>query len=203
MNIAQPINGALRRIPTWPVYLLGVAPIFWFFWLGATGGLGPEPIRALELELGRTGLKFLLATLAITPLRRFAGINLLKFRRALGLLSFIYIAVHLAVWLLLDVQDPAAIWKDIVKRPYITIGMVGFALMIPLAITSNTLSLRRLGALRWRSLHKLTYAVVLLGAVHFVMVRKGWQIEPLIYLAIAVALLALRYRRQSRARAVA
>ena len=203
MSLSQSLNGFLRRLPTWPVYLLGVVPIGWFFYLGFTGGLGPEPIRALELKLGQTGLKFLIATLAVTPLRKFASINLLKFRRALGLLSFIYIAVHLAVWLFLDLQDVGAIWKDILKRPYITIGMAGFALMIPLALTSNNWSLRRMGAAAWRNLHKLTYAVVLLGAVHFVMVRKGWQIEPLIYLAVAVALLALRYRRRPAARAVA
>ena len=203
MSLSQRLNGLLRRVPTWPVYLLGVVPIVWFFYLGFTGGLGPEPIRALELELGRTGLKFLVATLAVTPLRRLASINLLKFRRALGLLSFVYITVHLAVWLFLDVQDVGAIWKDILKRPYITIGMAGFALMIPLALTSNNWSLRRMGAAAWRNLHRLTYAVVLLGAVHFVMVRKGWQLEPLIYLAVAVALLALRYRRRAAARALA
>ena len=203
MSLSQRLNGLLRRVPTWPVYLLGVVPIVWFFYLGFTGGLGPEPIRALELELGRTGLKFLVATLAVTPLRRLASINLLKFRRALGLLSFVYITVHLAVWLFLDVQDVGAIWKDILKRPYITIGMAGFALMIPLALTSNNWSLRRMGAAAWRNLHRLTYAVVLLGAAHFVMVRKGWQLEPLIYLAVIVGLLALRYRRRAAARAVA
>ena len=203
MTLSQTINGQLRRVPTWPVYIVGVLPIFWFFYLGFTGGLGPEPIRALELELGRTGLKILIAVLAVTPLRKFTGISLLKFRRALGLLVFIYIAVHLAVWLFLDVQDGALIWKDIVKRPYITIGMAGMALMVPLALTSNNISMRKLGAATWRNLHKLTYLVAILGGVHFVMLRKGWQAQPLLYLLIIVALLALRYKRKLRARAVA
>ncbi len=203
MTLSQTINGQLRRVPTWLVYIVGVLPIFWFFYLGLTGGLGPEPIRALELELGRTGLKILIAVLAVTPLRKFTGISLLKFRRALGLLVFIYIAVHLAVWLFLDVQDGALIWKDIVKRPYITIGMAGMALMLPLALTSNNISMRKLGAATWRNLHKLTYLVAILGGVHFVMLRKGWQAQPLLYLLIIVVLLALRYRRRARARAVA
>ena len=195
MTASQTINGQLRRVPTWLVYLAGVFPVVWFFYLGFTGGLGPEPIKALEQELGRLSLQVLIAVLAVTPLRKYTGISLLKFRRALGLLVFFYVVVHLAVWLFLDVQVWSAIWKDIVKRPYITIGMAGLLLMVPLAITSNNLSMRKLGAATWRKLHKLTYVVAVLGAVHFVMLRKGWQVEPLIYLTIIALLLATRYVR--------
>ncbi len=131
----------------------------------------------------------------ITPLRVWAGINLIRFRRAVGLLAFYYISAHLLAWLLLDIRDPARIWADIVKRPYITIGMLGFLTLVPLAITSNNASIRKLGA-RWRKLHWLVYAAVPLGAVHFVMLRKGWQIEPLVYLAIVAALLAVRLMRK-------
>jgi methionine sulfoxide reductase heme-binding subunit len=191
MTVTQHINNALRRVPVWLVYIVGVLPIFWFFYLGLTGGLGPEPIRSLEQELGRFGLKLLIAVLAVTPLRKFFGINLIKFRRALGLLVFIFITVHLMVWLFLDVQVWGQIWADLVKRPYITIGMAGLLLMLPLAFTSNNISMRKLGPLAWRKLHKLTYLVAILGGVHFVMLRKGWQIEPLFYLLIiAVALIA-------------
>lgn len=191
---AQAINGALRRLPTWPLYLLGALPPLWFLWLGATGGLGPEPIKELEHRLGELGLQALIAALAVTPLRRFTGISLLKFRRAIGLLAFYYIACHLLVWLVLDVQIPAQIWADIVKRPYITIGMAGFLLLVPLALTSTDRALRRLGALRWRRLHMLAYPATVLGAVHFVMLVKGWQVEPLVYLAVILALLAARIR---------
>lgn len=189
--LAERVNTAVRRVPVWLVYVLGLLPAPWFLYLGLTGGLGVEPIKALEHELGLLALQLLVTGLAITPLRRFAGVNLIRFRRAVGVLAFTYVALHLLVWLVLDVQSPARIWADIVKRPYITIGMVGFLLMLPLALTSNNWSVRRLGP-RWRQLHKLTYIVVILGAVHFVMLSKGFQLEPLAYLAAMLILLALR-----------
>lgn len=191
--IVERLNTGLRRVPPWAIYLLAVAHVCWLFWQGATGGLGVEPIKALEHALGETGLKLLIVVLAITPLRRFAGINAIRLRRALGLAAFMYITVHLAVWLILDLQSLDRVWADIVKRPYITIGMLGFILMLPLAVTSNDWSVRRLGP-RWRRLHRLTYFAVVLGALHFVMLVKGFQIEPLIYLAIILLLLALRTR---------
>jgi len=194
MTVTRYINNALRLIPVWLVYLVGVLPIFWFFYQGLTGGLGPEPIRALEQELGRFGLKLLIVVLAVTPLRKLFGINLIKFRRALGLLVFIFITVHLMVWLFLDVQVWGRIWADLVKRPFITIGMAGLLLMLPLAVTSNNISMRKLGPLAWRKLHKLTYLVAILGGVHFVILRKGWQIEPLFYLLIIVVVLATRIK---------
>lgn len=194
----QSINGRLRSIPTWPLYVAGALPGIWWFYLGLTGGLGAEPIKELEHRLGEAGLVFLIATLAVTPLRRFTGIALIKFRRALGLIAFFYILTHLLVWLLLDVQVLSAIWKDILKRPYITIGMAGFLLLIPLALTSNNWSIRRMGALRWKRLHQLSYVAVILGGVHFVMLRKGWQIEPLLYLGAAVLVLALRLRLRGK-----
>jgi sulfoxide reductase heme-binding subunit YedZ len=189
--LAERVNSAVRRVPVWLIYVAGLLPAPWFLYLGLTGGLGVEPIKALEHELGLFALQLLVAGLAITPLRRFAGVNLIRFRRAVGVLAFTYVALHLLVWLVLDVQDPARIWADIVKRPYITIGMVGFVLLLPLAMTSNNWSVRRLGP-NWRQLHKLTYIVVLLGAVHFVMLSKGFQLEPLAYLAAILILLALR-----------
>ena len=193
MSLSASINSALRKVPTWPLYAIGALPPFWYLYLGFTGGLGVEPISELEHRLGILGLQFLLAGLAITPLRRFAGLNLIRFRRAVGLLAFYYISMHLLAWLVLDIRDPGRIWEDILKRPYITIGMIGFVALVPLAVTSNNKSIRRLGK-RWRQIHWLVYPAVVLGAVHFVMLRKGWQIEPLVYLAIALVLLAMRIR---------
>jgi methionine sulfoxide reductase heme-binding subunit len=192
------LNRLLKRAPAWPLYMLCAAHVFWLFYLGLTGGLGVEPIKALEHAYGEAGLKLLVVTLAVTPLRRFSGVNLLKFRRALGLCSFFYIAGHLSVWLVLDVQQVGQIWADIVKRPYITVGMAGFALLLPLALTSNNASIRRMGAASWRKLHKLTYLAAILGAVHYVMLVKGFQIEPIVYLAVILGLIGSRFIERQR-----
>lgn len=185
------LNRLVRWVPVSALYIAGALPPFVLFYMAATGRLGVEPIEALEHELGALGLKLLIATLTITPLRWFVGLNLLRFRRALGLLTFYYICCHLLVWLFLDVQIAGQIWADIIKRPYITIGMAAWVLMIPLAVTSNNRSVRVLGP-RWRQLHRLTYGAAILGAIHFVMLRKGFQLEPLIYLAVILVLLGLR-----------
>lgn len=193
------INRYARKLPTWVVYCIGLAPIPYLFWQGWTGGLGADPVKALEHAYGEWALKLLIAGLAITPLRRFVGINLLKFRRALGLLAFAYVVAHLLVWAVLDVQTLGRVWADIVKRPYVTIGMAAFVLMLPLALTSNNASVRRLGP-AWRRLHRLTYAVALLGVAHFTLLVKGFPVEPLIYLAVVALLLGLRLRVPRRVR---
>lgn len=187
----QRLNQTLRRIPVWVVYLLGTIPAPWLFYLGMTGGLGVEPIEALEHQFGELALQLLIFGLAISPLRRFAGVNLMKFRRAIGVLTYSYVTLHLLVWLVLDVQVPSEIWADIVKRPYITVGMSAFVLMLPLAVTSNNWSVRRLGP-RWRQLHRLVFPVAILGGLHYLMLAKGFQIEPLIYLLVITGLLLLR-----------
>ncbi|SFO32672.1 sulfoxide reductase heme-binding subunit YedZ [Roseovarius lutimaris] len=199
-GLVDQINSFARRMPTWAVYLLLGAPSVWLFYRGLTGGLGIEPIKALEHELGGIALQLLIAGLCITPLRRLLGVNLIKFRRALGLLTFYYVCLHLLVWLVLDVQIPAQIWADIVKRPYVTIGFSAFLLLVPLAATSNNWSVRKLGS-KWRQLHKLTYLAAILGAVHFIWLVKGFQIEPLVYLAVILGLLALRLRPARRKQA--
>lgn len=189
---ARQINSALRRVPAGAVYLLGVIPALWFFYLGMTGGLGVEPIRELELRLGRVAIKLLVLVLAVTPLRNATGINLLKFRRAFGLLLFFYVVLHLLVWLFLDVGIWSQIWGDIVKRPFVTIGMAALLLMVPLALTSNDWAIRRLGAMRWKRLHRLTYVAAVLGALHFVILVKGFRLDTWVYLAVILGLLALR-----------
>lgn len=197
-TLSDQINQVIRRVPTWPVYMIAALPPVWLLYSGLTGGLGADPVKALEREMGELGLKLLIASLLVTPMRRFAGINLLRFRRALGLIAFFYIALHLLVWLVLDVQIPSQIIADILKRPYVTVGMAGFALLVPLALTSNNWSIRKLGR-RWQNLHKLVYPAILLGAVHFVMLVKGWQVEPLVYLGLCVVLVGLRYLPRRRA----
>ncbi|MCB1366069.1 MAG: protein-methionine-sulfoxide reductase heme-binding subunit MsrQ [Rhodobacteraceae bacterium] len=191
------LNAQLRRLPVWALYAAGGAWPAILLYMGATGGLGVEPITALEHELGKSALNLLVFGLAITPLRRFFGLNLMRFRRAIGVIAFAYVGFHLLVWLVLDVQSPALIWADIVKRPYVTVGMAGFLLLSPLAATSNNWSVRRLGAAAWRRLHRLVYPAVLVAALHFMILVKGFPVEPLIYLAVIVVLLLLRLDRRA------
>lgn len=192
MTLVDQINAATRRIPAWPLYGLAVIPVVWVFYAGITGQLGVDPAKAIEHRMGLWSLWLLIAGLTITPLARFTGVRLTKYRRAIGVTTFFYVLVHLLVWLVLDVQILSEIWKDILKRPYITIGMVAFALLVPLALTSNNWSIRKLGAKTWQRLHKLTYGIAILGAVHFVMLVKGWQLEPFLYLTAILVLLGLR-----------
>ena len=185
------INGFARKVPTWAVYIVYLVPVPVLLYQGMTGGLGREPINALERELGEIALQLLIIGLCISPLRKFAGVNLIKFRRTIGVLAFTYVVLHLLVWAVLDIQSLERVWADIVKRPYITIGMAAFVLMIPLAVTSNNRSVRTLGAV-WRKLHLLTYPVAILAAVHFIWLSKGFQLEPVVYLTVILGLLALR-----------
>ena len=162
--LADTINRTARKFPTWPLYVLAVLPPVWLLYSGLTGGLGVDPTKAMERQIGLWGLQVLIASLMVTPLRTWCGVNLLKFRRALGLITFFYITLHLTVWLGLDIQLRwGEIWKDILKRPYITIGMLGFASMLPLALTSWNGAVRRMGASAWRKLHKLAYFAVVAG----------------------------------------
>jgi sulfoxide reductase heme-binding subunit YedZ len=184
---------AIPRIPLWLVYAAGFVPAIWYFYLGAIDDLGADPMKTLERLLGLWALRFLIACLAITPLRQSFGINLLRYRRQIGLLAFYYAMLHLSVYLVLDQGlDGSAIVADIVKRPYITIGMAAFTLLVPLAVTSNNASIRHLGGRAWSRLHKLVYIAIALAAVHFVLVVKAWPLEPLVYAAIVAALLGYR-----------
>ena len=198
MTSLQRVNQTIGKVPPWLLYSVAVVPPVWLLWLGLNGGLGVEPIKELEHRLGELALQLLIATLAIRPLREWTGINLLKLRRALGVITFFYVALHLLVWLVLDVQFLDQIWADILKRPYITVGMAAFLIMIPMVITSNNLSLRKLGPKKWRRLHWLMYPAVLLGALHYVMLARGFQIEPLVYMGTALVLLALRLPKFER-----
>ena len=175
------------------LYLVGMIPAVWTFYLGVMDRLGADPMKVLERDLGEWALKFLIAGLAVTPLRRLTGISLLRYRRALGLLAFIYATLHLTVYLVLDQGLAwAAIWGDIVKRPFITVGMLAFLILVPLAATSNGAMIRRLGGPAWQKLHRWVYLAAAAAAVHYVMVVKAWPLEPLVYAAIVAVLLGYR-----------
>ena len=158
-----------------------------------SANLGINPAETLQVETGIWALRFLLASLAITPLRRLFGWNrLVQYRRMLGLFAFFYATLHLATYVVLDRYfDWAGVVEDVAKRPFITLGMLAFALMIPLALTSTTGWIRRLGR-RWQTLHRLVYAAAIAAALHFIWKVKVAIGEPVYYAAILALLLSVR-----------
>lgn len=212
--MAKPTLGLAAQPPGFAVLLLlaAVAPALLItaamlgdlFW--GTSWLGTDPVKAGEHALGEWTLRLLFATLLVTPLRAHTGWNwLAKHRRTLGLFAFAYVVLHFLTWLLLDMQvwiseyvGWSDLWTDITKRPYITIGMLALVLMVPLAVTSTKAMIARLGK-RWRSLHRLVYLITVLGVVHFYMSVKKDVSEPLIYGAVAAALIGWRVWHARRA----
>ncbi|WP_339114063.1 protein-methionine-sulfoxide reductase heme-binding subunit MsrQ [Thioclava sp. GXIMD2076] len=192
LAIASPINRATRHLPTWVVYLAGLIPLAWVVWLVLSGGIGVDPVKGIEHRLGKIALWFLIGGLVISPLRRITGVNLLRYRRAAGLLGFFYVALHLMAWIVLDM---ALLWSqllpDLYRRPYLLFGIAAFALLIPLAVTSNNASIRRLGK-NWRRLHWLVYPAVGLGLLHYLWQMKVISGEGWIWTLVFVALLGAR-----------
>lgn len=164
-----------------------------------TGGLGVNPIEDVTHRTGGWALRFLLLTLAVTPLRRLAGWHgLIRFRRMLGLFAFFYAVLHFSTYLVFDhFFDLLLILDDVAERKYVTAGFVGFVLMIPLAVTSTAGWIRRLGR-RWTVLHRLVYASAAAGVVHFLWLVKIDVAEPLIYAAVLALLLAARVAWRTR-----
>ncbi len=188
----QRLNGWLRRLPVWAVWLGGMIPLALLIWDTLAGGLGVDPVRDIEHRLGRTALYFLLATLAVTPLLRLTRLNLMRFRQALGLICFAYLGCHLLAWVVFDMGFLwAQMLRDIVKRPYLVFGMLAFAMLLALAVTSNRFSIRRMGR-NWRRLHRLIYPAALLAAIHWLWALKVWESWPLMILGAILLLLSLR-----------
>ena len=187
------VSGWARRVPTWPLYVLGVLPGIWLIWAAVAGQLGVDPVKAMEHRAGLWSLQLLLASLCVTPLMRLGRVNLLKFRKPLGLLGFGYVVMHFLVWILLDLQMRwGEIGAALVKRPYIVVGFVALLALVPLAATSWQGAIRRMGAQAWGRLHRLVYLAVILGAAHFAMQSKVWTAEVIVYLAVAVGLVLMR-----------
>jgi sulfoxide reductase heme-binding subunit YedZ len=163
--------------------------------------LGANPVEALLHSLGKWGLKFLLITLSITPLRRWTGWNwLVSYRRLLGLFAFFYLAMHFTVYLVLDqTLNLGLVIEDVIERPYITLGMTALLLLLPLALTSTRGMMRRLGR-RWKRLHWMIYPAAVLGVWHFYWQVKLDTLEPTIYAGLLAVMLGARlwFRRQKR-----
>ncbi len=168
------------------LFLLCLVPMVLLAVRGLRQDLGANPIEFITHATGTWTLRFLLITLTVTPLRRLAGVPLLiRYRRMLGLFAFFYAVLHFVTYIWLDkFFDTSDIFKDIVKRPFITVGFAAFLCLIPLAITSTKGMIRRLGGKRWQRLHRLIYASAALGVVHYYWLVKSDVRLPLFYAAI-------------------
>jgi sulfoxide reductase heme-binding subunit YedZ len=201
--VSRRVRVALK-VGVWAVCLVPLAKLLYGGW---TDDLTANPISYVTNELGQTTLRLLLASLALTPLRILSGWGWqMTFRRLLGLFAFFYVCMHLSVWFVLDHYfDWQEMGTDILKRPYITVGMLAFTLLLPLAATSTTGMIRRLGGARWRWLHRLVYLAAVAGCLHFIWLAKKVRPEPWVYAAILVLLLGIRAwdagRRFARRRA--
>ncbi|MBO1323710.1 protein-methionine-sulfoxide reductase heme-binding subunit MsrQ [Acetobacter sp. TBRC 12305] len=184
-----------RKLLSPVLYLAGLAPAVWSFWLGAHNQLGADPVRSFEHVLGLWAFRFLLASLAITPIRTVLGVNLVRYRRMLGLLAFAYAAMHVATYVALDLRfDFAILYGDLTKRPFLIFGMLAFIALLPLAATSNTRSIRALGR-NWQRLHRLVYVALIAASLHFLMAFKTWHMDALVYVGLGGVLLLLRLAR--------
>jgi len=184
----------IRRVAKTIVFLVSLVPVALLVRGMLTGTLGVNPAETVQLATGRWALKFLLLSLAITPVRRLTGWNVvIQYRRMLGLFAFFYGSMHFLTWAVID-QGLAFqfIGADIAKRPYITVGFLGFSLMIPLAITSTSGWIRRLGGKRWQLLHRAIYLTAVCGVIHYLWLVKSDINRPLTYGAILAVLLGIR-----------
>jgi len=176
------------------VWLAALAPLAHLLWAWRADALTVNPIEYVTRELGETAIRLLLLTLALTPIRLLIGVGWpVTLRRLLGLLAFFYVTLHFAVWIVLDhFFDWRTMGDDIAKRPWITVGVSAFVLLLPLAATSTTGMIRRLGGARWRRLHRLIYVIGVLGVLHYIWLAKKVLVQPWVYAAILAALLGIR-----------
>ncbi len=176
------------------LFIASLIPLLRLSWYGYSGQLGANPIEFITRSLGTWTLVFLLITLSITPLRKISGWSwLIKLRRMAGLYAFFYALLHFITYIWLDqFFDVAAILKDVIKRPFITIGFAAFVLLIPLAVTSNNAMIKKLGGKRWQLLHRLVYPIAIFAVIHYWWLVKKDITQPLIYAGVLSVLLVYR-----------
>lgn len=177
-----------------PVFLLCLVPLGILVWQALTANLGANPVEFIQHATGDWTLRFLVFTLCITPLRKLLKLpDLIRLRRMLGLFAFFYACLHFLTYLGPDQSfELAAIWKDIAKRPFITVGFAAFVLLIPLAVTSTAGWIRRLGGRHWQMLHRAIYISAICGVIHYYWLVKSAVLRPLTYGAIVAVLLLWR-----------
>ncbi len=176
------------------VFILALLPLAYYGWGAWHDTLGANPVEAVTRGMGTWTLNFLLITLAVTPLRKLTGWHAaLRLRRMLGLFTFFYAVLHLTSYLWFDQFFAwGEIARDILERPFITVGMAAFVLLVPLAATSNNFAIRRLGGRRWQSLHRTVYVIAILAVLHYGWLVKADPSQPLLYGGLVVVLLGLR-----------
>jgi len=189
----------MRRYAKPIVFIFCLIPLGIMIWDGFQDALGANPIEQITHRTGDWALWFLLLTLAITPLRKVFGWQfLMRLRRMLGLFVFFYVFLHFFIYLVLDqFFDVNEIIKDIIKRPYITVGFIAFLMLIPLAVTSTNKMMKRLGK-RWQQLHQLVYIIGVCGVLHYLWLVKADIVEPLIYAFILLGLFVVRVFHQRK-----
>lgn len=213
------LNGWMRQVPILPLYMIAFLPAIWLWYHALTGGY-PEPIKKLEHRFGMIALQFFVASLMVTPLLHQLRLNLVRFRRMIGLMGFYYLCMHFGVWLVFDLElNASQIANDLTRRPYIVVGMIAFVLLIPVALTSNDWAIRKLQQATWHRIHWWVYPAIIGGGVHYLMQSKAFNfgkgvaeqpaafggaatalppggatfpVEPTIYLLLIVALVAYR-----------
>lgn len=182
----------VRRYWSVVLYPLGLLPAVWLVWQGQNGNLGADPVNVFERSLGLWAFRFLLICLALAPLQRIVSFNLLRFRRLTGLLAFFYAVLHLAAYVALDLQfDVRIFWRDLTHRPFIILGMAALALLIPLALTSNRFSMKRLKR-GWKRMHRLVYGAAVLAGIHFFLSFKTLNGTSALYLSLLALVLLAR-----------
>jgi sulfoxide reductase heme-binding subunit YedZ len=176
------------------VFSASLLPLALLVWRGWNNDLSADPIAFITHRTGDWTLRFLVITLAITPLRKILHLpQLIRFRRMMGLFAFFYVCLHFTTWIWLDKSLVwSEMWKDVLKRRFITVGFAGFVLLIPLAVTSTAGWIRRMGGKRWQMLHRLVYATAVLGVIHYYWLVKSDVRKPLLYGLLVGILLAFR-----------
>ena len=198
IDIIKPISLLLKKIKPSYLYIILLLPLVALIIELMSGGLGVDPMRKIERELGDTGLNLLIFTLALTPITKLTSLNLIRYKRVFGLMSFFYITLHFLTWLLLDMQLR---WDEIIisltKKPFIVLGMVSLVLLVPLAITSNNYSIRKLNNY-WKRVHFLVYPAVIIGGLHYLLMAKTIQFDAVKTLIIILLLITLKFFKLKR-----
>lgn len=179
------------------LHLAGLLPFLWLFWAINSGGLSADPVKDIQHFTGRTALKFLLAALLVTPLARYAKQPLLiRTRRLLGLWCFAWATLHLTSYALLElgIHNLGLLGRELITRPYLTLGITSWLILFALTLTSTQAAQRKLGK-RWQLLHNFVYLVAILAPIHYLWSVKILSPQPIIYTLLALLLLACRYKK--------